>query len=352
MGRLPIKRFAVLTPPGQAETARRLLQAQGLLEPRFAAEDRGEGVAFPVTAPGPARPLARRLGGRLVTLEDPAPRPPRDPKERLREALEDRLPEDALDRLPASWRRLGEVVLVDLDPALEPHRDAVAGALGRVLDAEAVVAEGRGIEGRLRLPQGRRLLWGETAETVHREDGLAFHLDPTEVMFSAGNEPERRRMGEAEAAGETVADLFAGIGYFSIPLAARAGAEAVVACDVNPVALGYLSRNAEANGVASRVHPVRADSRTLGGPAWADRAVLGYLPDPSDALPAALRVLRPDGVLHYHRTVPREDGPAPAAREVREAADAAGRDARVQSTRTVKSTGPASAHVVVDARVP
>lgn len=347
----PNKRFAVLTPPERAETARRLLQAGGLLATDLRPADRPDGVAFPVTDPGPARHLARRLGGRIVELPQPEPRPPRDPRERLRRALQDRLPGEALDHLPRGWRRLGDVVLVDLDPGLEPHRRPVARALGEVLGARAVVAEGQGVAGRRRRPRGRTLLWGDDAGTVHREDGLAYHLDPTEVMFSPGNESERARMGEVDAGGEVVADLFAGIGYFTIPLAARAGAEAVVGFDVNPTALAYLSRNADANDVAHRVHPVRADSRTLAGAPWADRVVLGYLPDPSDAFPAALSVLRPGGTLHHHRTVPRDAAPEPAVREVREAAGDRDREASVSATRTVKSVGPGSVHVVVDARI-
>jgi tRNA wybutosine-synthesizing protein 2 len=287
----------------------------------------------------------------VVPLEDPRERPPRAPLDRVRRALEDDLPAPALEALPEGWRRLGDVVLLDLPDALAGRARTVAAAYGQALDAQAVVGDGPGIAGPQRRPEGRRLLWGDGTETVHREDGLAYHLDPTEVMFSPGNESERRRMGQVEAQGEVVADLFAGIGYFTVPLAARAGARDVVAVDWNPDAVRYLDRNAAANGVADRVHPVRADSRRLGGEGWAHRAVLGLLPDPSGALPAVTEVLREGGVLHYHRTVDRAEAPTPAVDEVREAADAAGAEASLVGTRTVKSTGPGSVHVVVDARV-
>lgn len=351
MGRPSNKRFALLTPRRRAETARRLLRSRGLLETDLEPEDRPEGVAFPLTRPRPAAPLARRLGGRVVPLADPDPRPPRTPLGEVRAALEGALPDAALEALPEGWRLLGDVVLLDVPEVLQPHAGEVAAAYGRALEAQAVVSAGPGIAGPRRTPEGRELLWGDGAETVHREDGLAYHLDPTEVMFSAGNRSERRRMGEAEAGGEVVADLFAGLGYFAVPLARRAGARRVVAVDWNPQALSYLRRNAAANGVADRVEPVLADSRTLGGPSWADRAVLGTLPDPSAALPAAAEVLRPGGTLHYHRTVEREEAPSPAPAEVRGAAAAAGLEAKLEATRAVKSVGPAAVHVVVDARV-
>jgi tRNA G37 N-methylase Trm5 len=40
-------------------------------------------------------------------------------------------------------------------------------------------------------------------------------------MFSRGNVNERRRMGQMKATGETALDLYAGIGYFTVPLLAQ-----------------------------------------------------------------------------------------------------------------------------------
>lgn len=62
----------------------------------------------------------------------------------------------------------------------------------------------------------------------HKESGVTFCLDATKCMFSSGNVTERTRMGRLKAAaGETVVDLFAGIGYYTLPLLAKAGAAKV-----------------------------------------------------------------------------------------------------------------------------
>jgi hypothetical protein len=47
------------------------------------------------------------------------------------------------------------------------------------------------------------------------QNGLVYSFDVTRVMFSRGNVNERRRMGTLNARGETVLDLYAGIGCFA-----------------------------------------------------------------------------------------------------------------------------------------
>ncbi len=72
------------------------------------------------------------------------------------------------------------------------------------------------------------LLLGEDGWVEHKESGVTFCLDATKCMFSSGNVTERTRMGRLKAAaGETVVDLFAGIGYYTLPLLAKAGAAKV-----------------------------------------------------------------------------------------------------------------------------
>jgi predicted RNA methylase len=61
-------------------------------------------------------------------------------------------------------------------------------------------------------------------------------------MFSAGNAPERHRVASFRCEGEVVVDMYAGIGYFTLPYLIHAGAQLVHACEWNPdavIALRY-----------------------------------------------------------------------------------------------------------------
>ena len=63
------------------------------------------------------------------------------------------------------------------------------------------------------------VLWGDVGEVCHRESGYVYYLNPREVMFAQGNRNEKMRMARLirdSPVGERVADMFAGIGYFTI----------------------------------------------------------------------------------------------------------------------------------------
>ena len=67
------------------------------------------------------------------------------------------------------------------------------------------------------------LLKGKDGWVEHRENGILYCLDVTRCMFSSGNVTEKARMGRLAGCGETVVDLFAGIGYYTLPLLMHAG---------------------------------------------------------------------------------------------------------------------------------
>lgn len=56
-------------------------------------------------------------------------------------------------------------------------------------------------------------------------------------------------------------DLYAGIGYYTLPIAVHGKAARVVACEWNPNACLALRHNVAANGVAGRVEVLFGDNR-------------------------------------------------------------------------------------------
>ncbi|MEK6851847.1 MAG: class I SAM-dependent methyltransferase family protein, partial [Candidatus Thermoplasmatota archaeon] len=171
-------------------------------------------------------------------------------------------------------------------------------------------------------------------------------LDPAKVMFSSGNLAERMRMGRVVRPGETVVDLFAGIGYFALPMAVHARPSRVVACEVNPDAFSYLEDNVRLNR-AWCVEPRLGDCRRTAPEGVADRIVMGYL-DAESHLDVAMRAAKDACVLHYHESTPVEEVPEGPWSRVESAAKVAGLRARLLAVHRIKSYAPRIRHVVLD----
>jgi tRNA wybutosine-synthesizing protein 2 len=143
------------------------------------------------------------------------------------------------------------------------------------------------------------IVWGTGGEVCHREAGFSYILDPEKVMFSMGNREEKTRIARMvrnDPRPERIADMFAGIGYFSIPLAGT-GAD-VHAMEINPVAFGYLVRSIELNRLAGRITPSLGDCRRLLSGIY-DRIVMGHF-NSITMLPDALRHAVPGTIIHIH----------------------------------------------------
>ncbi|MFA4859149.1 class I SAM-dependent methyltransferase family protein [Methanoregula sp.] len=143
------------------------------------------------------------------------------------------------------------------------------------------------------------LVWGDGGEVSHKESGYTYILDPAKVMFSQGNREEKMRMAsliQNSGHAERVADMFAGIGYFTIPMAG-AGAS-VHAMEINPVSFGYLQRNIQKNNLSDRIHPSLGDCRTLLKGTY-DRIVMGHF-DAISMLPAVFPHVTSGSIIHLH----------------------------------------------------
>jgi len=280
-------------------------------------------------------------------------------------------PADLLDEAP-TYERLGDIVVIDEDDP-EQARAVADAVVASDVPCETVLNRASKVTGEYRVREWERLA-GESTETVHREYGHEFLLDPTAVYFSPRLATERHRVVEQVQPGERVLDMFAGVGPFAVPTASR-GAE-VVAVDANPAAMPYLRENASRNGVADRLTAVEADVRRVvsvdetdavdSGDAtdsgdtdtadyrdWADRLVANLPHSADEFLDTAVAAAGDDCVLHYYDIQHEDDPFGPGARAIRAAVAASEDDyeVTVETEQVVRSYAPHELNVCLDVRL-
>lgn len=328
-----------------AEQLRKRLARRGMVQKDRRIFDRDGFVLIPLADTADLSFVAE-LGGEVVEGEAVHRTTYRSPYEVVLETVN--LPEVLKPRLPRRFELLGDVVLVRLPPELLPYRKEIGRAYAHALGARTVVRESALIHGAFRAPEVE-ILYGNGTETVHFENGIYYKLDVSKVMFSSGNIDEKLHMASLDCRGETVVDMFAGIGYFTLPLAVHAKASRIIACEINPDAFHYLQENVRLNGVEDIVEPFHGDNRELLGEGIADRVVMGYVGTTHRFLPKAFSLVKKGGVIHYQDTFPLVVFPQQAYDRLDTAAGT--RSYQILRVHEVKSYSPGVSHMVMDVLV-
>ena len=202
--------------------------------------------------------------------------------------------------IPKSFQALGEICLVKTK-----DRKIAKEILQKHSRFRSVYYSGK-ISGQKRVPNVQWLAGQKKTITVVRENGCDFVLDISKIMFSKGNQEEKRQIVKQIKKTEDVLDMFAGIGYFTIPMAKLTLAN-VWAIDINPNSIDFLKQNLKLNKVEDKVVVIQGDSNieALAIGKKFDRVHMGYFDIHSKSgtytfLPTALNVCKKNGVIHFH----------------------------------------------------
>ncbi len=243
--------------------------------------------------------MTQRKGHTITSTKDVKKRKARDFRKLIAGSID--VPEDMKEHLPRGFQRMGHVVMLKLRPEVSGLARKIAGIVLDEYPYVRTVCLAKGVSGEFREPEVEWLSGDRSTEAIHTENKCRFRLDVRKVMLSKGNLAERGRLPGLVKPGETIVDMFAGIGYFSLPIARQASPGRIYAIEKNPDSFRYLKENIMLNRVHDRVTPIFGDCREVNMGKVADRVIMGYLPGTDSFLPAAFRMLRAGGgVIHYH----------------------------------------------------
>lgn len=242
------------------------------------------------------------------------------------------------------WKKIGDILVVD-----DKFSNKSLEELKSIANKEKVesIIEIDNIYGVKREPHYKFLL-GSKSETVNKENGCYFKLDLTKVMWSKGNVNERIRIANLVEDDETVIDMFAGIGYFSIPIAKFSNAKEIYSMEINPNSFYYLNENIKLNKI-NNITPLLGDCSKLTPNYNADRILMGYVKTTHHYLKTAVDSLNSGGIIHYHETAPEKLMETRPISRIRQAAK--DREVELLNIQKIKKYSPGVMHIVVDARI-
>jgi len=278
---------------------------------------------------------------------------------RLREYLAGRLEDWELKILPGSYDIVGDIAVIRIPNDLRHRAKEIAKAIMEInRHVKTVLNQVSPVSGSFRL---RRLEWimGEKRTvTIHREYGCLFKVDLEKCYFSPRLSYERFRVAELVRPSETVINMFAGVGCFSILIAKRSKVDKVYSIDLNPWAIKYAIENIRLNGVEHIVEAILGDAKMIIEERFVETADRVLMPLPEKAyeyLDYAIEALKPNGgTIHYYDFIHAgkdEDPICKVKEKISRKLNKFGFDFKFEFGRIVRTVGPRWFQVVLDVRV-
>lgn len=277
-------------------------------------------------------------------------------KDQLKEKLSD-IPKKEQELLPTGFQRIGDIIVLNLKQELESYKQEIGKITLELNPGIRTVANKTGaITGQFREPQIEILAGDNDPITTHFENNCYYKFDIQKIMFAKGNLSERVRLVKQVKKTEIIIDMFAGIGYFTIPIAKLARPKKIYSIELNPISFQFLKENLKLNKIESIVEPINGDSKIiipelLEKGIKADRVLMGYLPPPKEFLDSAMKIIKKDAMLHYEDLIKvdiKDQEIERSLNDVREAAKKAGYQVKLIHAQRVKGYGPKIDHYVLD----
>ena len=264
-----------------------------------------------------------------------------------------------LEQVYNSFDIIGDIAIIKMQKDDQVNAEAVANKIMSIhKGVKTVFVQTSPISGDFRVRSLKLVAGEDKTFTRYRESGCVFAVDVQKCYFSPRLSHERSRVAGLVNTGETVVNMFAGVGCFSIIIAKNVSQTKVFSIDVNPVANQYMKENIRVNRVFGKVVPLLGDSKEIVKTdlqGIADRVLMPLPEKALEYLPHALCSLKKQGGwIHYYdfqHAVGNENPTEKTKLKVAEKLDSLCVDYTFAFSRVVRSTGPNWYQTVLDIHV-
>ena len=279
------------------------------------------------------------------------------PPETLTQVLRDKLPNDLLVSVPQAFDIIGDIVVIDIPLKLKLYGNLIGEAILQTQkNVKTVLAKAGDISGIFRVRDYTFIAGKQKTQTIHREFGCTYHVDIAKAYFSPRLSHEHERVAALVETGEVVADLFAGVGPFSVLIGKKCSEVKVYAVDLNPDAVELLKVNVQINKVDGHVFPICTDAREIAKgklKGTVDRVIMNLPETAIDFIDVACNAIKPKGgVVHFYGFVRSPDTIENLQHRFTVEVERNGRKVKAfLLARSIRETAPFESQIVLDVKI-
>lgn len=353
-----LKRYCLSVPKNIGQRAILASRRLEILDRDCRISRKNEEILLPLLRE-PTQEETRHLRSELTTFKLMEEIFERDPKQKstIRQILKEMIPPKLLEEIPKSMPTVGDIAIIEISNELSKYDEQIGKAILTANPSlKTVLKKAGSIHGTHRTRDFEIIAGESRTVTVHREYGCILNVDLSKVYFNPRLAYERNRVSRLVGKRDTVLDMFAGVGPFSIQIARRNKMIKIFAVDINPVAVEYLHRNIEENRMKGRIVAIEGDVEDIVQQRFEGKVdrVLMNLPGSSERyLDTACKALkRRGGTIHYYQFAKGSDALETAEHTFRRGVIKAGRKVNgIITFRRVIATAPREWQIAIDARV-
>ena len=272
----------------------------------------------------------------------------------LKEALKDILSAEESNELISAFDQIGDIIIVRIPDSLLSKKKKIGEVLlNEVKVAKSVFYQASDVKGDYRTRKLEILAGEDKTETQYREHGCRFLVDVEKAFFSPRLSTERQRIAELTKNNETVVNMFAGVGMFSIMIAKSKKAK-VYSIDVNPIASKLCEKNIQINKLAGEVISINGDAAEIIEEKLQDKSdrTLMLLPERSDEfLESAISATKNNGVIHYYSHIHADKKSQAGKQSEEHFLSITPVQSEILGSKIVRAVGPRYYQTVVDVRI-
>lgn len=272
----------------------------------------------------------------------------------LKKALESVLTSKESDELIAAFDQIGDIIIVRIPDSLLSKKKIIGETLlNEVKIARSVFYQASAVEGDFRTRNLEILAGEDNTETEYKEFGCKFLVDVENAFFSPRLSTERERISNLVQDGETVTNMFAGVGMFSI-MAAKKKKCTVFSIDINPIASKLCEKNIERNKLVGEVISINGNASDVIKEQLVDKSdiTLMLLPERSDEfLEDAINATKNGGVIHYYSHIHADKKSDAGKLSEEHFLQVTPVQAEILGSKIVRAVGPRYYQTVVDVKI-